>query len=167
MNSLNINQQQLLLDYAQFIRGQNSKKVHLILRICGGFAIVGSLIFTSILGIALGIFLLGVSFLGNQQHKFVEAALDAARQPSHIQTVQVEIQTKLWENNTYFYADITDGNNLQYRIEFVPLKESPRIGKQLATAYYRHNARIPSLITIDDVIIIPSTTPKAIKKAPH
>lgn len=159
MNKLNQTQRQLLDDYARFIDSQNSKAAHTTLRIIGGVVILVSLIFKSFFGVTIGLLIAVVSFLGARQLKFVTAAVRAAEKPHLIKTIAVDIQTELWENNLIFFAITDIAPNSSYKIRFVPVGKAPERGSQMGTAYFEEGVAYPSLISLDNTLIIPSKPP--------
>lgn len=156
MSKLNKAQYDLLQDYARFIRGQNSKTVHTALRIIGGAIVLASIVYTSLLGIAIGLVVASVSFLGNRQLKHVEAALAAADTPHKIQMLNLDIKTELWENNVNYYVVVNSTTQAHYKIQFVPVGKTPEKGQQMGTGYFTKGSSYPALIALDDTMIIPS-----------
>ncbi len=163
MNKLNQTQQQLLEDYARFIRGQNSKVAHTTLRVIGGAVILGALIFQSFFGIAIGLLIVIVSFLGKGQLKYVDAALNAADKPHVVKTIKVDIQTELWENNVSFIALADSDASTRHKIRFVSIGKAPEKGAQFGTAYFLEGATYPALISLENTLIIPSKPPVSVR----
>lgn len=162
MHPLGEKQLRILKDYENFIRGQNSKRMHSLLRILGAMVVLIGCVLASPFWLAIGVGLIAVSFLGNQQVKRVTLALEAAKRPHTVKTLSLSIDTELWENNTNYYAIVETPSVGRHKIYFIPLDKAPRKGEHLGTGFYLNAIAHPVLMCVEDSLIIPSQAPKII-----